>query len=424
MTTAAFLLGLTAQVLTLDQAVQTADRAAPQARQARAQTEAARARVTEARAPLLPQVTGAGAYQRTTGNFAPKPGTLPASTPSGPSSWTTHNYFNFGLSASILIWDFGQTSGRWRASAATAESVADTERMTRLQIVLGVRTAFFNARAQKSLVEVAREQLANQERHLKQVEGFVEVGTRPEIDLAQARTDRANARVQLINAENAYAIARAQLNQAMGVEGSTDYDVADDNLPPVPGEDLGTDALMGEAVKGRFDLRSAEQQIRSQELTLRSVRGGYWPALGAATGLTDAGTGLESLTWNWNATLTLTWQIYQGGLTRAQVRENAATLVSLEAQRDSLRQQIRVEVDQARLGVRAAKAATVAADEALTNARVRLRLAEGRYQTGVGNIIELGDAQVALTNAAAQKVQADYNLATARAQLLRALGRR
>jgi outer membrane protein len=54
---------------------------------------------------------------------------------------------------------------------------------------------------------------------------------------------------------------------------------------------------------------------------------------------------------------------------------------------------------------------------------VRLTLAEGRYQAGVGNVIELGDSQVALTTAAAQEVQAIFNLATARAKLLQALGR-
>jgi outer membrane protein len=42
----------------------------------------------------------------------------------------------------------------------------------------------------------------------------------------------------------------------------------------------------------------------------------------------------------------------------------------------------------------------------------------------VGSGIELGDAQVALTNAAAQEVQARYTLANARAQLMKALGRR
>jgi outer membrane protein len=93
------------------------------------------------------------------------------------------------------------------------------------------------------------------------------------------------------------------------------------------------------------------------------------------------------------------------------------------AQLDQLRQQIRLEVDAARLAVRSAKTTVGAAQEALTNARERLRLAEGRYQHGVGSVIELGDAQVALTSAAAQAVQADDRLATARAQLAHALAR-
>lgn len=230
--------------------------------------------------------------------------------------------------------------------------------------------------------------------------------------------------MQLIGAENAYAVAKAQLNQAMGIEGGTAYDVADEVLPAVAGEDLPADDLVTEAVKSRADLRSLEQQLRGQELTLRAVKGAYWPTLGVQTGITDAGTGLDALTWNWSGGVTLTWQLYQGGLTRAQVSENSAKLAALAAQRDGLRQQVRVELEQARLGVRAAKASLAAAGEALTNARERLRLAEGRYQTGAGSIIELGDAQVALTNAAAQRVQADYNLSSARAQLLRALGRR
>jgi outer membrane protein len=51
-------------------------------------------------------------------------------------------------------------------------------------------------------------------------------------------------------------------------------------------------------------------------------------------------------------------------------------------------------------------------EPALENAELHLKLAEGRYQTDVGNIIELGDAQVALTTAAAQRVQAEYNISS------------
>ena len=56
------------------------------------------------------------------------------------------------------------------------------------------------------------------------------------------------------------------------------------------------------------------------------------------------------------------------------------------------------------------------------NARDQLRLAEARYAQGLGSVIELGDAQVAVTAAAAQDVQARFNLSAARAQLMSALG--
>ena len=119
----------------------------------------------------------------------------------------------------------------------------------------------------------------------------------------------------------------------------------------------------------------------------------------------------------------LTWPLFQGGLTTAQVHQAEANLEGIDAQRALEELQVRLDVDTARLAVRAAKATIGAADDALTSAREQLRLAEQRYATGVGNIIELDDAQVAYTTAAAQVVQARFGLATARAQLLAALGR-
>jgi outer membrane protein len=132
---------------------------------------------------------------------------------------------------------------------------------------------------------------------------------------------------------------------------------------------------------------------------------------------------VDQLGWNAAAGLSLSWNIFQGGLTRAQVSEAQANVMATVAQLDLLRQQIQSDVDGARLALRAAKESLSSTQEALVNARERLRLAEERYQVGVGSAIELGDAQVALTQAAAQAVQADDRLSTARAQLLRAVGR-
>jgi outer membrane protein len=414
-----------AGTLTLDQALETARRLHPQLRVVHGQTEAASARVKEARAPLLPQVNGVAFYQRSTTNYVPRPGALPkqVTVDSSTNSFDTAGYYNFGITANQLIYDFGQSSKRWYAAKVTLQAQKESESNQVLQVAFGVRTAFNNGLAARALVKVAEETLNNQDAHLAQIQGFVKAGTRPEIDLAQARTDQANARVQLINAQNNYRLALAQLNQAMGLDATPDYDLASEEAPAVAGEEQSTDALLPEALRARPDVQALQKQIQAQDLTIRATQGGYGPALGVSTGLTDAGTELGNMAWNWSAALTLTWNLFGGQQTSAQVREARANASVLRAQLDVLRQQVRLAVEQARLAVLAARASLDATKEAATNARERLRLAEGRYRAGVGNVIELGDAQVAMTAAAAQEVQAQYQLATARAQLILALGR-
>jgi outer membrane protein len=401
------------RVLSLGEALATARRLQPQLRQARAGAAAAGARADEARAALLPSLAAAASYARQTAN--PR-ATSPA------YSWKTGDSWSLSATASLLVWDFGRSWGTWRAASAGAAAQLESERAARLQVDLQVRTSYFAARAARDLVAVARETLANQEAHLRQIEGFVRAGTRPEIDLAQARTDRANALVQLINAENGDAAARAQLALAVGLDGPADFEVGDETPGAVRGEELATDEILPEAAASRADLAALEAQVRAQELALGAARAASWPSLAVSTGISDRTPALADAGWNWNATATLTWTAPLF-LAPAQVDEAGANLEALRAQAAALRLQVRLDVEQARLAVRAARGALEAAQLALASARDRLRLAEGRYQTGVGSAIELGDSQLALTAAAAQRVQARYALASSRAQLLRALGR-
>jgi outer membrane protein len=431
--------GQTGRLLTFDEAMRIARATHPQLQVAHAQSEVANARAYESRAALLPQVSGTASYQRTTNNYPSSGGSVGGNTTtasgtstatststgtSGPShgSFDTSNYFRFGVTASQLIYDFGQTTGKWNAAKTTAHSQLDSEARTAQQISFNLRAAYYNAAATYALVKVAQDGLANQEAHLVQAQGFVQAGTQPEIALAQALTNRATARVQLITAQNGHDVAKAQLNQAMGVEGPIDYEVEVPAVEPVMDEDKSTDELLAMAMKARPDLQALGDQIQAQEFTIGATKGGYYPALSAVTALSDAGPAVDNLAWNWYGMLQLTWPIFGGGITNQQVREARATISVLRGQYEIQRQQIRLDLEQARLAVRAAKASEEATHEAAVNAREQLRLAEGRYQAGVGNMIELGDSQVAMTTASAQEVQAHFSLATARAQLRLALG--
>jgi outer membrane protein len=400
----------------------------PQLLVARANTSIAKAQVEQTFAPFLPQLAAQASYTRETGNYAPHPGAIPSTAsislpPTNLSPDASFDYWNFGVTANQLIYDFGQTLGRYDAAKKTVEAQRASEETARVQVLLNVRRAYFTARANKDLVDVAHETLDDQNRHLVQVQGFVAVGTQPPIALAQQKAAVANAQVQLITAQNGYETAKAQLNQAAGLTGGTDYDVTDEASGPVEGEDQPRDQLIAVAMAARPEIAALVKQRAAQEATISAAKGAYGPSLSATAGFNEVGTSLSGLVPNWNAGVVATWQFYQGGLTIGQVHAAEAGLESVDAQRSLEELQVRADVDSALLAVRAAKATIGAAEDAVTSAHDQLRLAEQRYATGVGSIIELNDAQVAYSSAAAQLVQARYQLASARAQLLAALGR-
>jgi outer membrane protein len=409
----------TGRILRLDEAVQTALQQQPQLLEARANAAAAEGRVIQARSPLLPQLQGIAAWNRAHNSARVITGTgtnlLCIS--------TTCNNWDLGVNGNWLLWDFGQTWNSFKASEELARSLGATQTATLLQVILNARTAYFAARATRDLVRVAKETLDNQITHQQQVEGFVKVGTRPEIDLALARLNVANARVQLITTQNADSIAKALLNQAMGSPGQIDYQVGDDELPPLEMETQPTPTLFDMAESTRPEIFALEYTRQAQERLLSSARGAWGPSLSLGGGVAWQGPQLDSLYNTWNFGLTLTWNFFQGGLTYGRVKEAEQNVQSATAALSVERLQVRFDVEQARATLVGNKESVVAAGDAVFNAKEQLRLAEGRYQAGIGTIIELSDAQVQLTQASAQLVQAQYNLATARAKLLAALGR-
>jgi outer membrane protein len=411
------------KVLTLDAALSAARANNPTLRGAVALADASDARQDRARAAFLPQIIGVATYSRTTGNFVPRPGQLPTITRSSATyDSTMYNTFSFGATASIVVFDFSVIE-RFRSAKESRRSFEERVRAAELSVDFAVREAFFAARAQKSLVDVAKQTLANNQRHLEQTQAFVEVGTRPEIDLLQVRTDLANTRVTLVQSENDYAIGRVNLQRAMGIEDDTEFEVADERLSPLSDEGASLAELLDLAFTTRPDVKALEQDLKASRHGEGAAKGTFAPALGASTAITRAGIDLDDLNTNWNFGVQATWPLLSGGATVADIHEARANARRNQAAIAELRQSVRLQVAQARLGVQAAAAVIEAANEALANAQGRLQLAEGRYEAGVGNAIELGDAQVALTRAEAQSVSAEYGLSLARAQLLSALGR-
>jgi outer membrane protein len=407
-------------VLTLEMALQHARRHAPELRQAATTVQAARARVDIARAALLPQLSASIGYSRNTFNGAPAAsGGMAGSR----YSLETRGQFIASLRASQLIYDFGQSGSNVDAAEASEKAQIAGARGAQLDVDYNVRGAFLDAAAAKALVQVAQEGLDNQLRHLAQIQGFVEVGTRPAIDLAQSRTEVANARLTLLRAQNRYAVTKSQLERAMGYVPGGQYDVSDEVPGAEPEEDAGLDRLLQQAERARPEFAELQFQLRAQEHSVSAAEAAYAPAIGLIGNAEEGGSQFDELAFNAGLGINLSWPIYSGGITSARVREARATLAGMRIERELLIEDTRLELEQALLSLKAALEALEIAGEVVVNARERLTLAEGRYSAGVGNVIELGDAQLVLTNAQSQRVAAAYEVGQARLQLRRGLGR-
>lgn len=413
--------------LSLQEALETALARHPQVAAAVATEDAAAARVGQARAPWLPQVNLSGQLSdRYNYNFD-----------------TSRNDVIYGAQASLsqLIYDFGRTSGRIDAAKAGARAAAGDRQNTQAQIALGAVSAYYAVLRAEALYEVALQNQRQQEQRLRQAESFVQIGTRPEIDAVTARTGVAQAELQQVQARNAALLARVQLLQAMGVTDASWLGRPLSAAPPapLPEEVREVDALLEQALSDRPDYQALRERVAQAEAQVRALRGDYLPqlSLGGNAGFTGTSTtaggstmggivfgsgGVTQAGLTVSGVLQLSWSPFSGLSTRYAVREAEANARVARANLELLRQQARSAIQQALYSVQNSRQALGSAAAVQTQAERQLALASGRYDAGVGNIIELGDAQVGATQARAQRVQADFDLALARAALRLQLG--
>jgi outer membrane protein len=281
-----------------------------------------------------------------------------------------------------------------------------------------VRAAYYGALAAEELVQVAVDTERQMQAHLTLAKASLDVGRRTPFDVARAEVDVASARIARIQAESGLASARSALAAAIGEE----IGAAALARPAERAfEDLAPERAVSAALSQRPEIAALDLRMSGQRAAVSAASSAFYPVVSAVGQLAWKGTDLPASR-TWQVGVTVSVPFLAGGADAARVREAEAAFGQLRSQRDALVLQIKAEAEQAALAVGEARARQAAAEALLAQANASLALAEGRYEAGVGSIIELSDAQAALTSARGQRVRAGYDLATARARLERAVG--
>jgi outer membrane protein TolC len=180
-------------------------------------------------------------------------------------------------------------------------------------------------------------------------------------------------------------------------------------------------ALLDEALKRRPEARQARLNAEALDAQVRRTFRDFFPDI---TGTGAYGGVRTSLDEAWSASLSLSWSIFDGGNRIARYREARANLEAAQARVRAQDLTIAQDVEQTIITVNEADERIQAAQKAVESAQENFRLAQGRFDAGVGTILELTDAQLALTQAQNTEAQAlsDYRIGLS--NLDRAVGRR
>jgi outer membrane protein len=401
--------GAAPPVRSVDECVAIALRQHPALKAAEAQLLEARFHPAQAAAAGLPKVTAqyTGLRQKTTLGAlveAPNKGVL--------GFEDTFGYNRGDFSVTQVLWDFGKTLKLWQAAQAeVASRVADREAAERA-VVQNVKRAYFGLIAADRLHAVAAQASSTADLLLRVSSDRFNAGLAPRFDVLRQQSNLANAQLAELTARNTLLLARETLRDAMGLEQPIDF-VPDDRTLDFSRVVVNEADALARAAVARAEIVSALAMRKAAEERVAALVRDYLPV---AIGQADYNfSGENAETEGWRIGVIARLNVFDGGLTAAKIGAARAELLQAEAEIKRVQQQVTLDVRQSVVNAERAAEAIGVSEKSVVAAREAARVSGTRYQTGIGNVIELTTTEAASFAAQAEHVRllAEYRVALA-----------
>lgn len=397
----------------------------PQTASAWATARSRAAAVGAARSAYLPTVSGSGSATRTVaGDSTTSSGGGSGGDGSEFSSSSSSNKTRYSASATLsyLLFDFGARGAALDGARALLDAARATRNATLQTVYLGAVTSYYGWVSAEGALKAAQEGERAAKESLDAATIREQVGTATRADRLQAQTAYSQAQLTRVQAEGALRTSLGTLANAMGLAANTRLKLAE--APVVsPSADYTEqlDPLVTASIEARPDLAAAAANLRSAESDIDAARAAGRPTLSASASqsYTDTGTRTRDTT---SVGLSVSIPIFEGFSTTYRVRGAEAQLEASKAELERLRNQATLEVYQAHSELTTQTQSVFTAQSLVAAAEESESVARGRYEAGVGTILDLINAQSSAADARRQLVLARSNWAAARTQLAQSVG--
>jgi outer membrane protein len=363
----------------------------------------------------LPDISASGAISRVWGSHQNLDGAIVS------DDQTTKDA---ALNLSWTLYDFGGRASRIRSARYLLDAAASTINSVTQQTILLVVQSYYGLVAADAGLRAAEATESVASHSVEIASALRQGGVATVADVLQAQTARDQARLASVQAVQSAKTASGMLAVVLGVDADTPLELASQQVPSqVPALEARMEDLMAEAARQRPDLAAAraERDAAIEDITAARATGRPSISLSAGRSKIDQ-TNVPGQNYG-QVGLNVTIPLFTGFSVAYSVRQAQAVLQAREATAEQTRLAVTQDVWNAYYALDSANQQLSTTTTLMSSAQENQDVAFGRYQAGVGTILDLLTAQTGAANARQLRVTAELNWQVARAQLALALGR-
>ncbi len=325
-----------------------------------------------------------------------------------------------GLNGSIPLYSGKKLESQIKSAELGIDIAKFDYAQAKDDLVYKVVSAYVDALENLATSKVDLETESNLSDHEKNIAALYDAGAKAKIDYLRARVETSNAMQDAAKSHAAYEVALANLATLMSLPGISNLTV----------EDIATSSELGElenyissAEENRNNLKADALKVEQGELNVTVAKSGWKPSISA-----NAGVGLDSRSRVWHITpdatagVSANWNIFDGGVTRAEVESAKIELDRLQLALKSDLDSVHESVVTAYKNLKIALMRVQTTQRAAELAEEERYIATEKYNAGEGILLDILDAEVALSTAKKNHVSAKYDVARYRFDLAHATG--
>lgn len=333
------------------------------------------------------------------------------------------NNFQSQLTLDQVLYDGGRTHQAVRSAELAHEISGEEERHAHMEVLAGVARAYYGVLLAEASLAAAQEALRSAQADLQRAESVRAAGMSTDVDVLSIRVHQAQVEEQRIRRAADLDVARAALNDALGLPLDTPHKLTT-KLEALQLPDLSLTDYESAAVAGRPEAREVKLAANLAQAQIGAAHSALLPQVGVRAAFeADRQRFIDRGGANWLAAVSLQWNLFNGFSDRARIQEATQSLRRAEAEQERAGSAIRLDVRRAFADLRAAAERIAVAQAAVAEAEESLRITQNRYEAGLANVTDLLRTETAVLESRTRRLAAVHDQRVAAVALELAAGR-